>query len=256
MRSLVRDQGAPDGQPGAAAIHSLFAGSSARAGAAVCAPTCLVVHALRRCRACGRWCVDPAAPDGQPGAAAIHARSPVGRRERAQQAAPLPWSFARLTAWAAGARRVVGPEVRFPRRADRRRSGGRARGGRPASTSASRRPSSPCCATRRSISRWRASAITWCRACSRRWRSRTSEASMYARCSSMRVDQRADAFFVRAGGLQDRRAARRRRRIDDRGDLACEQVGVRQVALVDDEDVGDLHDAGLHRLHVVAARRA
>ena len=38
-------------------------------------------------------------------------------------------------------------------------------------------------------------------------------------------------------------------------ELAGEQVRVRQVALVDDEDVGDLHDAGLHRLDVVAGAR-
>ena len=58
----------------------------------------------------------------------------------------------------------------------------------------------------------------------------------------------------RAGGLQDRRASARCGDAStiDRRLCRAEQVRVRQIALVHDEDVGDLHDAGLHRLHVVA----
>ena len=57
-------------------------------------------------------------------------------------------------------------------------------------------------------------------------------------------------------GLEDRRPplGRRRNVCSDRvrGDRLHQPIRAFAIGLVDDEDVGDLHDAGLHRLHIVA----
>ena len=69
------------------------------------------------------------------------------------------------------------------------------------------------------------------------------------------VDERVDALLLGAGGLEDGglpALARAAEGLVDGAELAVEEIGVREIALVHDEDVGDLHDARLHRLHVVA----
>ena len=73
-----------------------------------------------------------------------------------------------------------------------------------------------------------------------------------------RLDQLGHARAGRRLGLQDRRpplagavGLQRQIRLDGRH----QAVGAFAIGLVHDEDVGDLHDAGLERLHLVARAR-
>ena len=67
------------------------------------------------------------------------------------------------------------------------------------------------------------------------------------------LDELVDALAAAGLGLDDRHppAALRRER-QHAADLAHHRVGQRVVGLVDDDDVGDLHDPGLQRLDRVA----
>jgi hypothetical protein len=70
------------------------------------------------------------------------------------------------------------------------------------------------------------------------------------------LDQLVDALAAGRLGLDDRDApAALRRQRQDAADLADHRVGQRVVGLVDDDDVGDLHDPGLQRLDAVAGAR-
>ena len=70
------------------------------------------------------------------------------------------------------------------------------------------------------------------------------------------LDELLDALAARGLGLDDRHAPPvLRRERQDAADLADHRVGQRVVGLVDDDDVRDLHDARLQRLHAVAGAR-
>ena len=64
-----------------------------------------------------------------------------------------------------------------------------------------------------------------------------------------------DALVAHGHGRHDRRlpaVARRAAQVQHRAQLANQRVGALAIGLVDHKDIGDLQNAGLDRLHIVA----
>ena len=83
-------------------------------------------------------------------------------------------------------------------------------------------------------------------------------AAVCARNRSIVSTSSGTPFAGRRLGLHDRRpplAGRERLQRQHRLDRRHRPIGALAIGLVDDEDVGDLHDAGLERLHLVAGAR-